>query len=301
MKTADVFETITASIIEALERPSGDWIMPWRRKGTPLALPMNALSQRPYSGINIVALWVAAHKNGFASSQWATYRQWHELGAQVRSGARGNPVVFYKTYTVEPDPTREDDDGARRTARSFTVFNADQVEGYHDPGASAEGERPLPLRIEACDRFVAATGAKIRHGGDRAFYSPASDHIQMPDASLFTGSPTMTAEEAYAATLLHECAHWSGGKGRLERDLSTRFGTAAYAAEELLAEIAASVLMAELKITADLRPDHVQYIESWLKLLKNDKRAIFTAAAKAAEAVAFLKGFGKTQTVAQAA
>ena len=144
-------------------------------------------------------------------------------------------------------------------------------------------------RIEHADQFIAATKAKIEHGGERAYYRPSTDHIQMPDESRFTGTDTMTREEGYYATLLHELTHWSGAKARLNREFGKRFGDNAYAAEELVAEIASAFLSSELQITQDTRPDHAKYLAHWLKLMKDDSRAIFTAAAKANEAVSYLK------------
>ncbi len=173
-------------------------------------------------------------------------------------------------------------------ARASYVFNAAQIDGY----AVAEPPEPLgPIeRIEAVDRFLKHTGAQVVIGGERAYYRPSTDTIHMPDEGLFTGTETMNRSEAWYATELHETTHWSGAKHRLDRDFGKRFGDARYVAEELVAEIASAFLCAELSITQDTRADHAQYLAHWLKLLKEDDRAIFTAAAKASEAVAYLKG-----------
>ncbi len=158
---------------------------------------------------------------------------------------------------------------------------------FDDPGRP---ERLGPIaRIESADRFIAACNADIRHGGERAFYAPSTDHIQMPDEDLFCGTDTLTRDEGYYAVLLHELTHWTGHKARCDRDLSGRFGKQAYAAEELVAEIGAAVLCAETGVTQDTRADHAQYLANWLQLLKDDPKAIFTAAAKASLAVAWLK------------
>lgn len=203
------------------------------------------------------------------------------------AGRAASPLAKFRSRFSAPDPNVADDDGKRRFARASYVFNAAQVDGYAAPDA------PDPLgpieRIEAADRFVAATGARIEHGGDQAYYVPSSDHIQMPDEGLFCGSDTMSREEGYYATLVHELTHWSGAKHRLDRDFGKRFGEEAYAAEELVAEIGAAFLCAELGITQEIRSDHAQYLAHWLKLLKNDSRAIFTAAAKASEAASYPK------------
>lgn len=283
----DIHAEITDQLIAAIEADPGKPSMPWRRASGPLFMPVNALTRNAYNGINVVSLWVAAECLGYSAPVWATYRQWSELGAQVRKGEKSSLVVFYKEYESEPDPDKADDDGKRRVARASHVFNASQVDGYAPPDA------PQPLgpieRLEAVDRFIAVTGASIQHGGDRAFYRPSTDHIQMPDEGLFCGTDTMTRSEGYYATVTHELTHWSGAKHRLARDMGKRFGDSAYAAEELVAEIASAFLCAELGITQDTRADHAQYVAQWLQLMKEDSRAVFAAAAKASEAVAYLK------------
>lgn len=233
---------------------------------------------------------MAAELRGYSAPVWATYRQWAELGAQVRSGEKSSLVIFYKEFEAEPDPEDASDDGKRRVARASYVFNAAQVDGYVQPGAP----EPLGLieRIAEADRFVAATGARIKHGGDMAYYRPSTDHIQMPSEDTFCGTETMSRNEGYYATLVHELTHWTGAKHRLARDMGKRFGDQGYAAEELVAEIGAAFLCAELGITQETRADHAQYLAHWLKLMKDDARAIFTAAAKASEAASYLKRFG---------
>lgn len=282
----DLYAEITSQLIAAIEADPGQPVLPWRRAAGALRIPANALTGKTYNGINILSLWVAAEVRGYTAPVWGTYRQWAELGAQVRKGEKSSLVVFYKEFEADPDPDDEHDDGKRRVARASCVFNASQVDGYALP-AAAPSLGPVE-RIARADQFVAASQATVRHGGDRAFYAPASDHIQMPDEGLFTGTQTMTRSEGYYATLVHELVHWSGAKHRLGRDMGKRFGDDAYAAEELVAEIGAAFLCAELQITQDVRPDHAQYLSHWLKLLKDDSRAIFTAAARASEAAAYL-------------
>jgi antirestriction protein ArdC len=196
-------------------------------------------------------------------------------------------ATYYKEFDVEPDAEDEDDNGKRRVARASFVFNASQVDGFELP---APPERLGPIeRMESVDRFFAATGARVEHGGEQAFYSPAKDYIQMPEEGLFCGTDTMTRHEAYMAVLGHEAIHWTSHSSRLDRNLSKRFGKAERAAEELVAEIGAAFLCAELGITQDVRPDHAQYLSHWLALVKDDPKAIFTAAARASEAVNYLK------------
>ena len=188
----------------------------------PALASRNALTGKRYNGINIISLWVAAETAGYAAPLWATYRQWQQLDAQVRKGEKASLVVFYKQYDTDPDPDDPEDDGKRRVARASWVFNCAQVEGYTPPPA------PEPLgpiqRIFDADRFFAATGARIVHGGEEAFYRPSTDTIHMPDEGLFTGTATMTRSEAYFAVLGHEHIHWTGHGSRLDRNLAKRFG-----------------------------------------------------------------------------
>lgn len=283
----DIYAEITDQLVTAIESDPGKPSMPWRRSSAPLFMPVNAHSDNAYNGINVVSLWVSAELQQFSSPVWATYRQWAQLGAQVRKGEKSSPVIFYKEYDSEPDPQNADDTGKRRVARASHVFNACQVDGYILPDA------PQPLgaieRLEVVDRFIAETGAKIVCSGDRAFYRPSTDHIQMPDEELFCGTESMTRSESYYAVLVHELTHWTAPKHRLDRELGKRFGDQAYAAEELVAEIGSAFLCAELGITQDTRADHAQYLAQWLMLIKSDSRAVFTAAARASEAVAYLK------------
>lgn len=283
----DIHAEITAQLITAIEADPGKPQLPWRRDSSPLFMPENALTGNAYNGINILSLWVSAELCGHAAPIWATYKQWSELDCQVRKGEKASLVVFYKEFDTDPNPEDATDDGKRRVARASYVFNASQVDGYILPNA------PEPLgpvaRVAAAETFLRNTDAIIEIGGDRAFYRPSTDTIHMPDEGRFCGTSTMTRSEAFFAVLAHETIHWSGCEKRLNRTFGKRFGDAAYAAEELVAEIGSAFLCAELGITQDTRPDHAQYLSSWLALLKSDTRAIFTAAARASEAVAYLK------------
>lgn len=284
----DIHQSITDQIVQALEAGVGEHRLPWARTGTPNVRPRNAVTKNAYRGINILSLWLSAEVHGFNHGLWASYRQWNDAGAQVRKGEKGTLVVFYKEFSVEPSPEDTDDDGARRVARASWVFNASQVDNFTVPGIP---ELP-PLEREArAEAFIAATGAEIRHGGDMAYYRPSTDTIQMPDERLFTGSPLSTRTEDYYSVLCHELTHWTGAKARLDRLMKARFGDACYAMEELVAELGAAFLCADLGITHTPRPDHATYIAHWLQVLKSDKKAVFTAAAKASEAVHYLAKF----------
>jgi len=285
----DIHTQITNQIIEAIEQGAGDWQMPWHRTGEGLNRPMNADTGNAYRGINVLSLWVAAEVRGFSTGLWGTYRQWQAKGAQVRKGEKASLVIFYKEYDAEDIDTEtgETTDGKRRFARASYVFNADQVDGYERP-EPPEAINPVEA-ISQADAFIRSTGAKISHGGDRAYYRPTSDSIQMPEPSRFLGTPTSSATECYYSTLLHELTHWTGHAKRCDRQFGERFGDEAYAMEELVAELGAAFLCADMGIALTPRPDHAAYIDHWLKVLKADNRAIFTAAAQAAKAGEFLE------------
>ena len=291
----DVYQRVTDAIVTAIERGAGTWQFPWNGRQ---AMPVNAASGHKYRGVNVVSLWAVSSERAWPH-QWASYRQWQQAGAQVRRGERGSIVVFYKTLKKEKrgddGNVVTDDDGEPKVdsiylARASVVFNAAQVDGFQP---EPEPERPLFERIERAETFVGNTGAIVRHGGDRAFYRPSADQIQLPEREAFKGTETSTPAEGYYGTLLHELTHWSGHEARCNRDLRNRFGSEAYAAEELVAELGAAFLCADLGITQQPRLDHAQYIQSWLRVLRNDKRAIFTASSKAAQAADYL---GSLQT-----
>ncbi len=285
MKTEkiDIYGEITNQIIEAIEAGANNYQMPWHVNGADSVLPVNASTHRPYRGVNVMMLWAVAAKKEYPTSLWATYQQWRELGAQVRKGEKATPVVFWKFFDEE-EP-RENREGNEREphrgvmARAYHVFNAAQVDGYELP---ATPRLPETERIERAEEFFGGLDADIREGGSRAFYSPAEDYIQMPPFAAFK-----KADFRYSV-LAHEVTHWSGATTRLNRDLAPRFQKEAYAAEELIAELGSAFVCAELELAIEPRRDHAPYIQSWLNVLRNDRRAIFTAATKAQQAVDWL-------------
>jgi antirestriction protein ArdC len=282
----NIHQHITNQIITAIERGAGDYRLPWHNNGS-ITCPTNIASKKAYRGVNIVALWAASEQCGYTSGVWGTYRQWTEAGAQVRKGEKSSYVVFYK----ELEYTSAEDNGDAETetrlfARATPVFAAEQVEGYEGPEAPQAGQvEPL----ETADSFVRGTGATILHGGARAYYQPSTDRIQLPEKSSFVGTATSTAQEGYYSTLLHELTHWTSAPHRCDRQLGKRFGDDAYAMEELVAELGAAFLCAELGITSEPRNDHAQYLSSWLRVLRADNKAVFTAASKASQATDWLK------------
>lgn len=286
----DVYTQVTDTIISAIEAGAGQWDMPWHRHGVTHTRPMNALTGKRYRGVNVLALWAAAEARGFTTGLWGTYRQWQEKGAQVRKGEKSSLVVFFKELAVdETNPeTGETERGRRLIAKASYVFNANQVDGFALPEPSAPANPAEVLaQVEA---YVAATGARVAFGGEGAFYRPLTDTIHMPDRSRFVGSATSSATECLYSTLLHELTHWTGIKTRCDREFGKRFGDDAYAMEELVAELGAAFLCADLGIANTPRSDHAAYISHWLIVLKADKKAIFTAASKAAQAVDYLDG-----------
>ena len=290
--TRDVYQQVTDQIIAAMEAGVGKFEMPWHRNGTANGRPVNVLTGNAYRGVNILTLWASAENRGFTTGTWGTYRQWQEKGAQVRKGEKSSLVVFYKQYDVEDSSSAEGDEAAGTTrmfARASWVFNADQVDGWAPP-AREPAASPVE-RVERAERLALNSGAVIRHGGEQAYYNRGSDHVQMPDVASFTGTATSTATESYYAVLLHELTHWTGASKRLDRTFGKRFGDDAYAMEELVAELGAAFMCSSLGITPTARPDHAAYIDHWLKVMKGDKRAIFTAASKASQAADYLTAF----------
>ena len=287
----DIHQHITDKIVSAIERGAGDFRLPWHRAAGSIMRPVNVASKKAYRGINVVALWAYAEESGYSSGVWGTYRQWAEAGAQVRKGEKAAYVVFYKELEFAAETETGDADTVTRLfARATPVFAAEQVDGYQPPAIDAPPATVI-TPIEQAEAFVAATGASIQHGGSRACYRPSTDSIQMPPRDVFIGTATSTAAEAYYSTQLHELTHWTSAETRCNRQLGKRFGDQAYAIEELVAELGAAFLCADLGISDEPRADHAQYLASWLSVLKADKKAIFTAASKASEAAAFLAAF----------
>ena len=274
----DLYQSVTDQVVAALEAGTPPWICPWAT--TPeQAIPANLSSGRPYRGINVLLLNMVQMMRGYGLNRWLTFNQARALGGCVRKGEHGSTVVFFKL--LERDEAANDD---RRKVipllRSFTVFNAAQVDGLPEAltvtAPMPEGWSP----VEAAEAVLLASGAVIRHGGDKAFYRPADDTITLPPAAQFPQAAS------YYATALHELTHWTGAPGRCNRLLLGRQHIEAYAFEELVAEMGAAFLCSHVGLVGELQ--HASYISHWLEALKSDKRLIFTAASLAQKAADFV-------------
>jgi antirestriction protein ArdC len=274
--SALVYQQVTDKIIAELE--SGNipsWVKNWSGDA---GSDCNVISKKTYSGINTIILGMS----GFKSPYWGTYKQWLSIGAKINKDQFSNyqSIVFYAPVKTAKKQDNEEKQQVYKLMRYFRVYNAEQVTGFEAPAL------PVPKvfnDISSIEALTVKSGAKLQFGGDRAYYSPSDDYIAMPHKTQFN------SEASYYATLLHELSHWSGHKSRLDRDLSGRFGNEAYAAEELIAELSAAFLCARFSITGELR--HSSYIASWLRVLKNDNKAIFKAAALAQKSADYLAGF----------
>lgn len=280
MKVQELFESVTSKIIESLEQGALPWSRPWRKtRGVSAAgLPLRHNGQ-PYSGMNVLLLWEATQANGYKSRSWHTLNQINASGGRVIKGERASTVVMTKLVErqARQDETSQpgDEEGEKawvRFLRTYSVFNTDQTEGMDPAGQTAATPVTLDEAHQRACEYLEATGAIVRHGGDRACYWPSEDSIQMPPVESFL------QQSGYIAVRAHETIHWTGARHRLNRDFSGRFGDESYAREELVAELGAAYVCAQFGLSAEPRPDHASYLESWLKVLRHDKKAIFTAA-----------------------
>jgi antirestriction protein ArdC len=276
----DLYSEVSARIIAELERGAAPWIKPWSATAGQ-NVPCNAVTNRPYSGCNVILLWMT----GYSTPRYLTFRQAAELGGHVRKGEHGVKVYFVKQLQARD----KDDDEKTRVIpmlREYTVFNIDQCEGLpaRVTTTGSVKRRNPDERDATIDEFLSCSGADIREGHGEAYFVPSKDFISLPSFAAFK-----SAAHFYGTTF-HELAHWTGHKSRLDRfqAMAVRFGDAAYAGEELVAELTAAFLCAEFSLDGDLR--HAGYIENWIGLLKADKRAIFTAASKAQAAADYLRG-----------
>jgi antirestriction protein ArdC len=283
----DLYIRVTDAIIAELEAGVRPWTKPWSAEhlAGQISRPLRSTGE-PYSGINVILLWAESVAGGYAAPIWITFRQALALGGHVRKGEHGSTVVY--ANRISRTETGDDGQDVERSIpflKAYTVFNVEQVEGL--PAhfyAVAEPRLDAAQRIAHAEAFFAATGADIRHGGNQAYYALQPDYVQSPPFECFEEA------EAYYATLAHECTHWTRHPTRLDRDFGRkRWGDEGYAREELVAELGAAFLCADLGLELTPRPDHASYIASWLEVLKDDRRFIFSAAAHAQRACDYLR------------
>jgi antirestriction protein ArdC len=287
------FYDVSARIISELERGAAPWIKPWSATAGH-NVPQNAVTNRPYSGCNVILLWLARDR-GWATPRFLTYKQAAEAGGHVRKGEHGTKVYFVKQLQLRDEKGDDADLRLVPMMREYTVFNVSQCENLPD---SISAGKPMRVRNPdardaLADQFLRATGADLREGHGEAYYVPSRDFISMPAFAAFKGA------DHFYNVAFHELTHWAGHKSRLDRDLKHRFGSRNYAAEELVAELGAAFLCAEFGFNNDLR--HAGYIATWIDLLKADKRAFFTACSRASKAADYLRGLALVETTATAA
>lgn len=288
----DIHTKVTDEIIQSIEAGVSTFEMPWHRSAQ-AGFPRNPATNNVYRGVNTLTLWVTSRRNGYASPYWASYLQWRSIGAQVRKEENGTVVVFYKRLEEDeviktPDETGKSEK-VRAVMRHSYVFNGDQVDNWEPVSPILQQQNANDYNLSTVDTFIKALSSDIRYGSDSAYYNKTLDRIYMPDKTEFRETKSRDAVEGFYATLLHEHIHWSGHLSRLNRDLSGRFGSSAYAMEELVAELGSAFLCASLGINTYPRSDHASYIDSWLKVLKENKSAIFTASSMASVASQFLE------------
>lgn len=292
----DLYTTVTNRIITALEQGTPPWICPWQKDAS--SVPRNLVSGKPYRGVNFIMLSIEAMAATYSDSRWLTFRQANQLGANIRKGEHGVQIVFYKLHERD-DRGRHNTDltGSHDTKRvfpllkSYTVFNAHQVDGLPER-CQLPPAPPTWQPLDSAEMLLSESGAEIKHGGNRAFYRPADDTIQLPPKEAFS------MPSAYYGTALHELCHWTGHTSRLNRVLGGRHHIEAYAYEELVAEIGAAFLCAHSGLEARL--EHASYVDHWLEALRRDKRLIFVAAGAAQKAADFVLGTAGPQKMAVA-
>lgn len=302
----DLYQQVTDKIIVAIENGTLPWRKPWRtnqpRMSPNAAMPCNGTTGYLYSGVNVLLLWIAAVEKGYEANRWLTYKQATSVGGHVRAGETATLAVVFKPWDKQVEDTdgkpQLDDDGNPLKTRipmlkPLYLFNVAQCDGLPDgivgePPADVPIEDVYRVDVETQERvnaMVEACGVRVNQiYQDKAFYSPNQDRIFLPQVQQFR------TEADYWSTLLHELVHSTGHAKRLNREgitsCSHRFGDPLYAFEELVAELGSAFLCAQLGIFGHVQ--HDSYLESWLKVLHEDKRAIFRASKQAREASEFL-------------
>ena len=284
----DFNQIITDQVLTLMQEHGTNWQKPW--KASAGMGHMNATTGKAYQGTNIFLTAISAMRNEFSSNEWATFKQWKTKKATVRKGQKGTAIIFFDRFKITDKETQEEK--MIPLLKSFTIFNADQVDGYD---AKPVKEITPKERDAQADALIAATGAVVKHGGDKAFYVPSEDFIQMPVLEDFTGTKTSTDRQAYYSTYFHELGHWTGHKTRLDRKMIGRFGSNAYAFEELIAELTAVFVTCSLGIDSEPRADHAKYLNNWIEVIKSDNKAMIKAFAQAQKASNFIQECGSVK------
>lgn len=278
-KVSDLYTSVTARIVNELKQGVAPWAKPWKDGSKGLCtMPSNATSGRPYSGINVLILYMEAMEKGYPTHGWATFKQANEIGASVRKGERATQIVFVKRSTKTDEETGEE----KKTSlmRAYPVFNMAQLDNVPPQYKEAPPPADEDMVHDNAFRLVKEIGAKVIHGGNRAAYYPQRDEIVMPPFGQFD------SEADYWGTCFHEITHWTGSKKRLDRQFGKKFGDKAYSFEELVAELGSAFVCAQLGIPSSFRS--AAYIDHWLKILEQDNRAIFSAASYAGHAASYI-------------
>lgn len=282
MKADELFQTIATTLAAKLEQGVRPWAKPWNAAPSPTDLPHNVTTGKAYRGANVFWLWMAQAAGGYETAQWLTYKQAAALGGNVRKGEKGTPAFY---WAVKKGENAKGEETTRMLPVSFTVFNVAQCENL--PAVEAVEPAPIADRIAAAEAMMAATGARIQHGGNRAFFVPSLDYIQLPAFEAFRGP------DDYYATAFHELGHWTGHDSRLKRTFGQRFGDDAYAFEELVAELTSAFVCGSQGFASVARDDHASYLASWIRVLRNDSKAFVTAASAAQKAADLILSAGE--------
>ena len=276
MKKVSIHEKIANQVIEAMKTSGNDWIRPWAVPSD--QQPTSIVTDKEYTGVNWLILSLAKFDQNFTTGKWATYRGWQKLGAQVKKGSKGHQIIYFNTVKV--DDQNSEKSKTIPYAKPYTVFNADQVEGYDFSEIDAMFH-DMPDTV--ADDLANKIGVKIVNDNKtQACYIPSKDTINMPMQSQFEDL------ESYAATLLHEIVHWTSHKDRCDRNIKNKHGTKDYAFEELIAELGSAMLCGSLNISVRPREEHAKYLNIWIAKLSENPKAIFSASAKAQKAVNFI-------------